>query len=224
MVETRRSSSTSKRPLPSPSSPLPKGKRSKAGEASSSTNDSSGEVGIDAAKESGRESREQEVRSADLTDADNLKLSDGEVPEKLPEGRLESDSVIDLEKTKSIGKVLNRGKKRQMKSKAAAAWGKLLSQFSQNRHVVISNSTFTVGQDRQSDLWVGDPSVSKSLCRLRHISTERGCPVTLLEITGKKGSVQVNGKIYPKNSTVPLSGGDEVVFSSSGKHAYVSLH
>lgn len=231
MVETRRSSSTSKRPLPSPSSPLPKGKRSKAGEASSSTNDSSGEVGLDAAKESGRESRDQEVRSADLTDADDLKLSDGEVPEKLPEGRLESeplvspmtlgDSVIDVEKTKSIGKVLNRGKKRQMKSKATAAWGKLLSQCSQNRHVVISNSTFTVGQDRQSDLCVGDPSVSKSLCRLRHISTERGCPVTLLEITGKKGSVQVNGKIHPKNSTVSLNGGDEVVFSSSGKHAYI---
>ena len=51
-------------------------------------------MGIDAAKESGRESREQEVRSADLTDADNLKLSDGEVPEKLPEGRLESEPLV----------------------------------------------------------------------------------------------------------------------------------
>ncbi|KAL2238974.1 UNVERIFIED_CONTAM: ATPase family AAA domain-containing protein 1 [Sesamum indicum] len=47
-----------------------------------------------------------------------------------------------------------------------------------------------------------------------------GESLTLLEITGKKGAVQVNGKIYSKDSTVPLNGGDEVVFSSTGKHAY----
>ena len=51
-------------------------------------------MGRDAAKESGRESREQGVRSADLTDADNLMLSDGEVPEKLPEGQLESEPLV----------------------------------------------------------------------------------------------------------------------------------
>ncbi|KAL3517453.1 hypothetical protein ACH5RR_020042 [Cinchona calisaya] len=236
MVETRRSSSSSsKRPLPSPSSPLPKGKRSKAAaeEEASSTNDESGAVSIGAAKETGVESRNQEVtvRSADLADADNSKLSHGEVPEKLTEVQVESgplesqmtlgDSVIDAEKEKSISKMLIRAKKLQMKSNAGRpAWGKLLSQCSQNRHVVINHSIFTVGHDRSSDLWVRDPSVSGFLCRLRHKPSERGCP-TLLEITGEKGSVQVNGKIYPKNSTVPLNGGDEVVFSSSGKHAYI---
>lgn len=33
----------------------------------------------------------------------------------------------------------------------------------------------------------------------------------------------MNGKSYLKNSIVPLTGGDEVVFSLSGKHAYVSF-
>lgn len=47
-----------------------------------------------AVKEIGRESRDYEVRSADLADADNLKLSDGEVPEKLPEGQVESEPLV----------------------------------------------------------------------------------------------------------------------------------
>ncbi|KAL3531455.1 hypothetical protein ACH5RR_010777 [Cinchona calisaya] len=229
MVETRRSSSSTKRPLPSPSSPLPSGKRSKAAEASSSTNDVPQDVSAGAAIETGRESRDQEVRSADLADVDDLKLSDGEVPEKLPGGQVDSeplvspmtlgDSVIDVEKAKSTAKVLNRAKKRQLRSNSGVAWGKLLSQCSQNPHVVINRSPFSVGQDRGCDLWLGDPSASKSLCRLKHFPSQRGCPVTLLEITGE--NVQVNGKTYPKNSTVPLKEGDEVVFNSSGKHAYI---
>lgn len=45
------------------------------------------------------------------------------------------DSVIDLEKAKSHGKVLNRGRKRLLKSNTGVAWGKLLSQYSQvGRH------------------------------------------------------------------------------------------
>ncbi|CAK9175309.1 unnamed protein product [Ilex paraguariensis] len=86
----------------------------------------------------------------------------------------------------------------------------------------MDRSIFTVGQGRQCDLWLRDPSISKTLCSLKHIDSERGgTSVTLLEITGGKGAVQVNGKVYPKNSTVPLSEGDEVVFSLSGKHAYI---
>jgi len=50
-----------------------------------------------------------------------------------------------------------------------------------------------------------------------------GSSVALLEITGGKGSIQVNGKTYRKNARLILSGGDEVVFGSSGKHAYVSF-
>lgn len=44
-----------------------------------------------------------------------------------------------------------------------------------------------------------------------------------MEITGGKGYVQVNGKICQQDSKVILNGGDEVVFGSTGKHAYVSF-
>ncbi|KAK3041487.1 hypothetical protein RJ639_000464 [Escallonia herrerae] len=239
MVETRRSSSSSKRPLSSPcSSPLPNGKRSKASEASSSTNDTPATAADNPvpAKESCYESREQEVRSSD---PDVSKPAEGggdaAVQEKSPVTQRDDEplvspmtldnSVIDAGKSKSNGTVLNKAKKRQLKSNVGVAWGKLVSQCSQNPHVDIRRPIFTVGQGRQCDLWVGDPSVSKSLCSLRHIESERGAPsVTLLEITGGKGAVQVNGKVYPKNSTVPLNGGDEVVFSSCGKHAYIFLN
>lgn len=39
------------------------------------------------------------------------------------------DSAIDVEKVKANGSALNRGKKRQLKSNAGTAWGKLLSQY-----------------------------------------------------------------------------------------------
>ncbi|XP_070034141.1 uncharacterized protein [Nicotiana tomentosiformis] len=228
MVETRRSSSSSKRPLSSPSSsPLPNGKRSKAAEALSSTNDTLGEKTQGAVNESA----EQEVRSADLAaTATVLKSSDASLPLKSPENQVEGEplvspmtlghSVIDAaEKAKLNG---SKAKKRQLKSNVVgAAWAQLISQCSQNPHFVMHRPTYSVGQGRQCDLCIGDPSVSKSLCNLKHIEQEKGGFVTLLEITGKKGDVQVNSKVYPKMSTVPLNDGDEVVFGSSGQHAYI---
>ena len=50
-----------------------------------------------------------------------------------------------------------------------------------------------------------------------------GASVAFLEIVGRKGIVQVNGKTFERNSNIILTGGDELIFSSSGKHAYVSL-
>lgn len=38
------------------------------------------------------------------------------------------DSVVDVEKGKSTGPTLNRGKKRQLKTNSGVAWGKLISQ------------------------------------------------------------------------------------------------
>lgn len=43
-----------------------------------------------------------------------------------------------------------------------------------------------------------------------------------LEVLGKKGTVQLNGRSITAGTKVPLKGGDEVVFSPCGKHAYVS--
>ncbi|XP_073223746.1 uncharacterized protein [Cicer arietinum] len=65
-----------------------------------------------------------------------------------------------------------------------------------------------------------DPTVGSVLCKLSHIE-HGGSSVALLEITGGKGTVQVNGKTYRRNARLILNGGDEVVFGSSGKHAYI---
>ncbi|KAL6527610.1 hypothetical protein OROMI_029421 [Orobanche minor] len=214
MVETRRSSSASKRPLSS-SSPLPNGKRSKAAEASSSTNESPATeevVGVAVPNE-------LDSGSADLDSSGGaLKPSDDSAADKLPDAAVEvdaGDALMDVEKEKSSGPSSNRGNKWQLKSNAGVAWGKLLSQSSKNPHVVMNRLTFTVGQGRQYDLSVRDPRVGKSLCKLKHIKSEGGLSVTLLEITGKKGEVQINGKNYSKDSIIDLRGGDEVVFSSS---------
>ncbi|GAA0152143.1 hypothetical protein LIER_10696 [Lithospermum erythrorhizon] len=222
MVETRRSSSSSKRSLNS-SSANPTGKRSKAAEPASSSNGATPVAdgkSLDAvAKESGRESQDQEARSADL-DSGNpvIRTSDEAMEtEKSPEG----DSAVDVGKAKPTVTALTRGKKRQLKLNSAVVWGKLLSQCSQKPHVPMNRPVFTVGQGRQCNLCLDDSSVSNSLCSLKHVESEKGGSITLLEITGKKGAVLVNNKVYPKNSTVPLNSGDEVVFGSAGKHAYI---
>ncbi|ONK68251.1 uncharacterized protein A4U43_C05F9300 [Asparagus officinalis] len=55
---------------------------------------------------------------------------------------------------------------------------------------------------------------------LSQSSEQAGTSTASLEILGK-GVVQVNGKIMERNSHINLTAGDEVVFSSSGKHAYI---
>ncbi|KAH6826899.1 AAA-type ATPase family protein [Perilla frutescens var. hirtella] len=218
MVETRRSSSSSKRPLSSPSSSLPNRKRSKGAEASSSSlNDSpSSEEVVGAVVE-----KELESGSADLDSGGAEKQSEDVAADKSPEAVAAGDSIIDADKGKSSGAPVNRGKKRQLKTNAGVAWGKLISQCPPNPHVVLHRPTFTVGQGRQCDLWVRDTTISKSLCKLKHMESEGGEALTLLEITGKKGAVQVNGKHYYKDTTIPLNAGDEVVFSLSDKRSYV---
>lgn len=244
MVETRRSS-FSKRSLSSPhASPPPSGppnpKRSKVVEASSSTEDVQSAPPVEPlipVGESGVEPVDPVIQSADPFDTDSLKVNnvcDEAVPENSHDLQAEGQAIMppqplgdvaaDAEKSKAVvASMLNRTKKRTMrmpKSNSKPAWGKLLSQCSQNPHLFICGTLFTVGQSRQCNLWLKDPSVSTTLCKLRHI--KRGnSSVALLEITGGKGAVIVNGKIVQKNSSVILNGGDEVVFTSSGKHAYI---
>jgi hypothetical protein len=52
---------------------------------------------------------------------------------------------------------------------------------------------------------------------------QQGVPCEL-EVLGKKGMVQLNGRPISPGTKVPLTGGDEVIFSSCGKHAYVSFY
>ncbi|XP_060961644.1 uncharacterized protein LOC115698051 [Cannabis sativa] len=236
MVETRRSSST-KRSLSS--SPPPNPKRSKAAEASSSTNEvqvSEPAELLAPVKEAVSESAGLELRSSDLATPDPLK-TESAFDEALPEKSAEigadglalvspqslGEPAVDVEKSKALGPAITRSKKRPSKlpkSNPKVAWGKLLSQFSQNPHLSIRDSNFTVGQSLQCNLAIKDPSISNTLCKLRHI--QRGTSsVALLEIMGGKGDVKVNGKSYRKGSSVILTGGDEVVFSASLKHSYI---
>ncbi|XXG79265.1 hypothetical protein AAC387_Pa09g0372 [Persea americana] len=114
--------------------------------------------------------------------------------------------------------VLGRMGRQMERCRTRGAWGKLLSQCSQNPHQLMDVNPFTVGQGQNCNLCLRDPSVSATLCKLRHVE-HGGASVTLLEITGNKGVVQVNGKTVDQN--VFLSGGDQVVFSSSGEHTYI---
>lgn len=222
MVETRRSSSSSKRPL---DSPLPASKRSKESEASSSTEEKSvSQQPFEAvvANQLDSESRDlPEVGSADLPPTDSIKPSDLNFPDKFPpvEAKVAlEDAVVDEKDTKSALK--RQRLKKNIKSEQPA-WAQLISQFSENPHEFVRGSQFTVGHGRQCDLWLNDPSISKMLCKLQR--TERGASsIIKLEITGGKGSVQVNGKAHHKSSSpLTLTGGDELIFGSVGKYAYI---
>ncbi|KAG1365229.1 putative ATPase family AAA domain-containing protein 1 [Cocos nucifera] len=78
-----------------------------------------------------------------------------------------------------------------------------------NPHLVICGSQFTVGQGPSCNLSLKDLSVSRNLCKLKYLEC-RGAPGALLEIVGRKGIVQVNGKIMEQNSQRILMGGDEI--------------
>ncbi|PWA52651.1 ATPase, AAA-type, core [Artemisia annua] len=200
MVETRRgSSSSSKRPLspppPSSSSSQPPTKKSKAAtDSSAATNEA-----VVKESDGGKCVDEQEVRSSDTCKKEVENEDD-----KSRVAVVEGDSVVEADAAKK------------------KPWGKLISQMSKFPHVDMDRPVFSVGHGSQCDLVVGDPFISQLLCSLTHVDSKRGRPsYTLLEVKGATGIVQVNGKIYPKNATVPLKAGDEVVFTSSGRHSYI---
>ncbi|KAK8565472.1 hypothetical protein V6N13_020579 [Hibiscus sabdariffa] len=240
MVETRRSSSSSKRPLSSPATSLPtSSKRSKVSEpASSSTNGAAVSGPLNEAlgpvKESGSDSRLTELRSSDLPVSDADKAVDASVPDKSADADVENGALvspqslgepaIDTENAKVVGAGFTARVKKKptkpAKSGSKVPWGKLLSQYSQNPHVVMCGTIFTVGQSRQCNLCLKDSNISNVLCKVKHIESD-GSSIALLEISGGKGSVQVNGKTYRKNASLILNAGDELIFTSTGNHAYI---
>ncbi|KAL4369462.1 hypothetical protein GQ457_05G002200 [Hibiscus cannabinus] len=228
MVETRRSSSSSKRPLsssPVTSSNPTSSKRSKASEPASSPTD--GVSVPEPVKESGSDSPVTEIRSSDLRVSDVAKADDGSVPDKSADADVENgtlvspdsldEAVVDAEKAEGLS---GRVKKKPAKSASKVPWGKLLSQHSQNPHLVMSVTPFTAGQSRQCTLCLKDSNISNILCKVKHIESN-GTSIALLEVTGGKGSVQVNGRAYRKNASLILNAGDELIFTSSGDHAYI---
>ncbi|MBA0834440.1 hypothetical protein Goarm_006794 [Gossypium armourianum] len=240
MVETRRSSSSSKRPLSS--SPVASNhissKRSKASELASSP--SNGATGSGSVKESGSDSPVTELRSSDLRVSDVAKADDGSVPTDksadadvenvslVSPGTLVGEAAVDAEKAEGLS---GRVKKKPAKSGSKVPWGKLLSQHSQilinvcsvhpqNPHLVMCGTPFTAGQSRQCNLCLKDSNISNILCKVKHIESN-GTSIALLEVTGGKGAVQVNGRTYRKNATLILNAGDELIFTTTGDHAYI---
>lgn len=197
MVETRRSSAAGKRSPPSPSSsPVPPPKRPKAEAPASPTASAPGmpEEDSAAAAEAARSAGSAEDASA----------------------AAQKDQVAD--KPASLAAESPKRKKEPEQQQPAAPWAKLLSQCSQTPHHPISVSQFSVGQSKTCNLWLKDQPVSKVLCKVRRIEQGGQCE---LEVLGKKGVVQLNGRSISPGTKVPLTGGDEVIFSSCGKHAYI---
>ncbi|MBA0754343.1 hypothetical protein Gogos_022413, partial [Gossypium gossypioides] len=82
-----------------------------------------------------------------------------------------------------------------------------------------SFTTWSISQKQNPNFDTSTP-----WCRLLSQSAQHeGSAAAMLESTGSKGSVQVNGTVLKKNNTCVLKSGDEVVFGLLGNHAYVSF-
>lgn len=103
---------------------------------------------------------------------------------------------------------------------ASAPWCRLLSQSAQNSNVAICTSNFTIGSSRNCTFPIKDHTISGNLCKIKHTQRE-GSAMAVLESTGSKGSVLVNGTLVKKNTSCVLNSGDEVVFGCLGNHSYI---
>ncbi|CAL4978942.1 unnamed protein product [Urochloa decumbens] len=202
MVETRRSSAAAaagKRPSPSPSSSsVPPPKRPKAEAPASPTASAPGR----AEEDSAAAAPERSAGSAEDAAAAAQKDQGADKP-----------AAVAAESSKR--------RKEPEQQQPAAPWAKLLSQCSQTPHHPISAPQFSVGQSKGCNLWLKDMPVSKMLCKLRRLEQGGQCE---LEVVGKKGVVQLNGRPISPGTKVNLTGGDEVIFSSCRRHAYIFQH
>ncbi|GAB2240909.1 hypothetical protein Droror1_Dr00021427 [Drosera rotundifolia] len=89
-----------------------------------------------------------------------------------------------------------------------------------NENVLISSANFTIGSSRTCNFQLRDPQVSAVLCKIKH-TQRNGRIVAVLESTGSKGTVLVNGIGVKKNSSRLLHSGDEVLFSPTGSYSYI---
>ncbi|CAH8336846.1 unnamed protein product [Eruca vesicaria subsp. sativa] len=224
MVETRRSSSASKRPLSSPPPPPPPETSSSRPTKRSKKVEPAGEVPIEN-QNPVKKSGEPELGGSDPKTSDVEKAvttTDAPAVENCSDSDINNPQVEGLVTPTPPGEVVSEAEKSKCgkkRSKAKAPWAKLLSQYPQNPHRVMRGSVFTVGR-KGCDLSIKDQYMPSVLCELRQ--SEHGGPsVASLDIVGNGVLVHVNGKIYQKSACVHLRGGDEVVFSTPGKHAYI---
>ncbi|KAK7330612.1 hypothetical protein VNO77_24810 [Canavalia gladiata] len=102
----------------------------------------------------------------------------------------------------------------------AGPWCRFLSQSAQNPNVAVCTPNFTIGSNRSCNFPLKDQTISGNLCKIKHTQRD-GSAVAVLESTGSKGSVLVNGTHVKKNTSCVLNSGDEVVFGALGNHSYI---
>ncbi|KAG2551995.1 hypothetical protein PVAP13_9KG440100 [Panicum virgatum] len=102
-------------------------------------------------------------------------------------------------------------------SRRQEPWCRLISQYASHPTLPIYGSHFTIGHGAHHDLrlGLGESSTASPVCRLKQ--AKRGA---LLEIFDSK-VVRVNGKSLDKAAKVTLNGGDEIIFRSPVRHAYI---
>ncbi|XP_021287231.1 LOW QUALITY PROTEIN: uncharacterized protein LOC110418751 [Herrania umbratica] len=132
----------------------------------------------------------------------------------------DGSAPIVLDKGRSSFSTWSICQKQNPNFETSTPWCRLLSQSAQNPNVPICTSNFTIGSSKNCNFQLKDQAISAMLCKIKHTQQE-GSAVAMLESTGSKGSVQVNGTVVKKNTSCPLNSGDEVVFSLMGNHAYI---
>ncbi|KAJ6970736.1 hypothetical protein NC653_035114 [Populus alba x Populus x berolinensis] len=97
-------------------------------------------------------------------------------------------------------------------------WCKLLSQSAQNQNIKICKSSYLIGSTKQCDSLLKDHAMGTIQCKIKHTQREGGA-VAVLETSGSKGTVQVNGTAVKRICV--LNSGDEVAFGVLGNHAFI---
>lgn len=226
MVETRRSSASGKRSLTSACSSS-SSKRSKAADQSQSVNDAvesrrpeispSSDPMVELHDHHGKEESDHSDADANADEDEPDKSVDKEDDSMLIENAIADARNSLRAATDRLNKQLNGIWKTPKRH--AIAWGKLVPLSSEHPPLLLCGSIFNVGQNQRCNLCLRDPSASQFLCKLRQIE-EGDSLFALLELTGVKGYVRVNGKNIEKNSSVYLQEGDEVEFNSP-EHRYI---
>lgn len=102
----------------------------------------------------------------------------------------------------------------------SSPWCRLLSEFPQHTSVSVNTTSFSVGSSKQANLLIKEQNLNSMLCVIK-LTQPEAVAIAVLESKGSKGSVQVNGKKIKKGSSLELKSGDELVFGTSGHHAYI---
>ncbi|XP_010248969.1 PREDICTED: uncharacterized protein LOC104591697 isoform X2 [Nelumbo nucifera] len=132
----------------------------------------------------------------------------------------EGSSTIVGDKTRTSFSSWSLYQKQNSSFDTSTPWCKLLSEYPQNPHVPIYSPLFTIGSSRNCNLSLKDPNISAVLCKIKHTQRDNSV-IAMIESTGSKGTVHINGKLQKKNSSCVLNSGDEVIFGLAGNHAYI---